>query len=59
LPIGVGFGIKDAATVAQVAKVSDAVIVGSALVQRIETLEKEHLLTELGAFLHTLRAALN
>ncbi len=59
LPIGVGFGIKDAATVAQVAKISDAVIVGSALVQRIETIATEHLLTELGDFLHTLRIALD
>ncbi len=38
LPIGVGFGIKDAATAAAVAKVADAVVVGSALVSRIEAL---------------------
>ncbi len=36
IPIGVGFGIKDAASAAQVAKVADAVIVGSALVRCIE-----------------------
>lgn len=59
LPIGVGFGIKDAATVAQVAHISDAVIVGSALVQRIETIAKENLLTELSEFLQTLKAALS
>ncbi|MEE8320339.1 MAG: tryptophan synthase subunit alpha, partial [Gammaproteobacteria bacterium] len=35
LPVGVGFGIKDAATAAQVGKISDAVIVGSALVERV------------------------
>lgn len=33
LPIGVGFGIKDAETAAQVAKVADAVVVGSAIVR--------------------------
>jgi len=38
LPIGVGFGIKDAATAAAVAKVADAVVVGSALVSQVEAL---------------------
>ena len=36
LPLGVGFGIKDAEMAARMAKISDAVIVGSALVSRIE-----------------------
>ena len=36
LPIGVGFGIQDAETAARVAGVSDAVVVGSALVRQIE-----------------------
>jgi tryptophan synthase alpha chain len=38
LPVGVGFGIKDAETARAVARVSDAVIVGSALVNRVEAL---------------------
>jgi len=38
LPVGVGFGIKDAETAARVAAVADAVIVGSAIVERIEVL---------------------
>ncbi len=36
LPVGVGFGIKDAATAARVAHVADAVVVGSALVRLVE-----------------------
>lgn len=36
LPVGVGFGIKDAETAAAVSRVSDAVIVGSVLVKMIE-----------------------
>ena len=36
LPIGVGFGIRDAAAAAAVAAVADAVVVGSALVKIIE-----------------------
>ncbi len=35
LPIGVGFGIKDAETAAAVAKISEAVVVGSALVEHL------------------------
>jgi tryptophan synthase alpha chain len=34
-PIGVGFGIKDAAAAARMAKLADAVVVGSAVVERI------------------------
>ena len=41
LPLGVGFGIKDAETAAQVAVVADAVVVGSALVRQIELLAEE------------------
>jgi tryptophan synthase alpha chain len=37
LPIGVGFGIRDAESAGQVAAVADAVVVGSALVRQGET----------------------
>jgi tryptophan synthase alpha chain len=36
LPVGVGFGIRDSDTAARVAAVSDAVVVGSALISRME-----------------------
>jgi len=36
LPVGVGFGIKDAESAASIGKVADAVIVGSAVIKRIE-----------------------
>jgi tryptophan synthase alpha chain len=39
LPIGVGFGIHDAASAAAIAKVSDAIVVGSALIKRIAELK--------------------
>jgi len=35
LPVGVGFGIRDGASAAQVAKVADAVVVGSVLVSKV------------------------
>ena len=40
LPVGVGFGIKDGKTAQAVAKIADAVVVGSALVNRIA--ENQH-----------------
>jgi tryptophan synthase alpha chain len=36
LPVGVGFGIRDGDTAARIASVSDAVVVGSALINRME-----------------------
>lgn len=36
LPVVVGFGIKDAASAAQVAKIADAVVVGSAIISKVE-----------------------
>jgi len=35
LPVGVGFGIRDGVSAAQVAKIADAVVVGSVLVSRV------------------------
>ena len=54
LPIGVGFGIRDAATAAQIAPLCDAVVVGSALVQCIE----EHHQVTVGNRLKNLAASL-
>lgn len=38
LPLGVGFGIRDAESAARISKVSDAVVVGSALINKIAEL---------------------
>jgi tryptophan synthase alpha chain len=61
LPVGVGFGIQDAATAARVARVGDAVIVGSAIVGRIEALagSPERIPVAVGDFLGGLRAAID
>jgi tryptophan synthase alpha chain len=61
LPVGVGFGIKDAETAARVARIADAVIVGSAIVGRIESLADtpERIPEAVGAFLAELRAAID
>jgi tryptophan synthase alpha chain len=36
VPVGVGFGIRDAATAAAVARFADAVVVGSRIIEEIE-----------------------
>jgi tryptophan synthase alpha chain len=61
LPVGVGFGIKDAGTAARVARVADAVILGSAIVGRIEDLAgKPELIPDaVSDFLSDLRAAID
>ena len=61
LPVAVGFGVRDAATAAQVGKVADAVIVGSALVAEIARLARKPagLRRTLGAKLRVMRKALD
>ncbi len=61
LPVGVGFGIRDAASAAQVAAVADAVVVGSALVRKLgEFAEQPHKIEqEVVSILSQMRAAMN
>ncbi|MEY3219110.1 MAG: hypothetical protein RIT27_467 [Pseudomonadota bacterium] len=59
LPIGVGFGIKNAETAANVAKIADAIIVGSALVQLIETTEESQLISALSHTLADIRRGID
>jgi tryptophan synthase alpha chain len=59
VPVGVGFGIRDAATARAVAEVSDAVVIGSRLVQLLETAAPEGAVAALQAFTAELRAALD
>ena len=61
LPVGVGFGIHDGASAARVARVGDAVVVGSAVVSRIEANagSPDALPGILAAFIGELRAAMD
>jgi len=43
IPIGVGFGIKDSGQVKNISQFSDAVVVGSAIVQKINNLKEQNL----------------
>jgi len=59
LPLGVGFGIRDAATAQAVARVADAVVIGSRLVQILETQPREHVAEAARAFMAEIRQALD
>lgn len=61
LPIGVGFGIRDAESAAGVSRASDAVIVGSALVRHIAELaqEPEGINDKVASELRAMRAAMD
>jgi len=59
LPIGVGFGIRDGATAKAVAAVADAVVIGSRIIQEIESVPKEQAVDAVRTFTTTIRTALD
>ena len=59
VPVGVGFGIRDADTARRVADVSDAVVIGSRLVQLLEDTAPEKAAETLTRFIAEIRAALD
>lgn len=59
LPIGVGFGVKDAATAKKVAEFADAIVVGSRMVVTIEESNDDNLLENVTTLMQELRAAID
>lgn len=59
LPIGVGFGIRDAATAKAVAAVSDAVVIGSRIIQELENTPRERAVEAVQTFIAGIRKALD
>lgn len=59
VPVGVGFGITDAATAKAVAEVADAVVIGSRLVQLLEVEPPEMVAATGARFIAEVRAALD
>jgi len=59
MPVGVGFGIRDAASAKAVAAVSDAVVIGSAIVQLLEVQPRENVAQAGGRFIGDIRTALD
>jgi tryptophan synthase alpha chain len=59
LPIGVGFGIRDAATAQAVAKLCDGVVVGSRIVQEIENSTEQNVVANVGRLVKELKLAVD
>ena len=59
VPVGVGFGIRDGATAKAVAAVSDAVVIGSVLVQLLQTCKRDTVAAAAGGFIASIRSALD
>jgi len=59
LPVGVGFGIRDAATAKAVAEFADAVVIGSAIIQEMETAPAGEQVLRAGRFMQGIREALD
>jgi tryptophan synthase alpha chain len=59
LPIGVGFGIRDAATAKVIASVADAVVIGSRIIQELENTPREKAVEAVQTFIAVIRKALD
>ena len=59
IPVGVGFGIRDAAAARAIGKVADAVVIGSKIIQLIENQPRDRVAATAQAFLKEIRAALD
>ena len=59
VPVGVGFGIRDAQTARAIGAMADAVIIGTKVIQVVDGLPREQVVAALSDFLSGIRAALD
>ncbi len=59
MPVGVGFGIRDAASAARIAAVAEAVVIGSRIIEEIENSPRAEAPGRVTAFLRTIRTAID
>ena len=59
IPVGVGFGIRDAATAKTIGKVADAVVIGTKIIQIIADQPRGNVVPAVTVFLKEIRAALD
>ena len=59
VPVGVGFGIRDAATARAISQVADAVVIGSKIIQLIGEQARDQVAPVAQAFLQEIRTALD
>jgi tryptophan synthase alpha chain len=57
--VGVGFGIRDAATARTIARVADAVVIGSKIIQLLEHQPRDKVGPTAQTFLQEIRTALD
>jgi tryptophan synthase alpha chain len=57
--VGVGFGIRDAATAKAISQVADAVVIGSKIIQLIDQQPREQVVPVVREFLTGIRSALD
>lgn len=58
IPVGVGFGIRDAATAQTIGKIADAVVIGSKIITLIDNQPRDKVVGVASEFLSGVRAAL-
>ncbi len=59
MPVGVGFGIRDAESARRIAAVADAVVIGSRIIEEIENSPREQAADNVTAFMRGIRSALD
>lgn len=59
VPVGVGFGIRDAVTARAIGRVADAVVIGSRIIQLIDNQPRDQVVRVAGEFLREIRSALD
>jgi tryptophan synthase alpha chain len=59
VPVGVGFGIRDAATAKAIGRSADAVVIGSKIIQLLEAAPRQQASTVAREFMQDIRTALD
>jgi tryptophan synthase alpha chain len=59
VPVGVGFGIRDGATAKAIASVSDAVVIGSRIIQELENTPRNQAVAAVEQFIAGIREAMD
>jgi tryptophan synthase alpha chain len=59
VPVGVGFGIRDAATATTIGKVADAVVIGTRIIQLLQDQPRDQAVPAVAGFLRGIRSALD
>lgn len=59
VPVGVGFGIRDGATAKAISSVSDAVVIGSRIIQELENTSQDNAVEAVQTFIAGIRVAMD